>query len=142
MRIKNLHNVPCSIPGCTSTYIARKKDWICGFHLKLEYNKKSIEGRKNWLKRNQKPIKKVSKSMEVKLKEYSRRKKEFMSLPENKYCPVYPNRLATEVHHSKGRIGSLLLNTEFWIAVSSDGHKFIHENDSWSRRKGYLKTRM
>ena len=108
----------------------------------MEYNQKSIDGQKSWNKGNRKPIRKVSKSMEAKLKIYSSLKKEFMLLPENKYCPVFKNKPATQVHHSKGRIGSLLLNTEFWIAVSSEGHKFIHENDSWARRKGFLKTRM
>jgi len=108
----------------------------------MEYNKKSLAGQNIYKNRNIKPIRKVSKSMQSKLKIYSGLKKEFMSLPENKYCPIFKNKLSTEVHHLKGRIGSLLLNTEFWISVSSEGHKFIHENDRWSRKRGYLKTRM
>lgn len=141
VRIENKHDVPCSIEGCNSLQIYRKGDWICGYHLQIEYHKNSKQGKKNWFNSNKKPIRKVSSKRKIENKIYSRTRKEFLSKPENKYCEVFKNRLSTEVHHAKGRIGDLFLNTEFWISVSSEGHKYIHENDSWSRKRGFLLSR-
>lgn len=47
------------------------------------------------------------------------------------------NRL-TEVHHTRGRAGALLLDKRFWIAVSRIGHRWIHSNPAEARRRGWL----
>ena len=140
--IENKLNTPCSVEGCNSLYIYRKKDWKCEYHVKMEYKKNSKQGRKNWNAGNKKPIRKVSKKRAIENAIYKKTRIEFLSRSENKYCAVLKNRLSTEVHHAKGRIGDLFLNTEFWIAVSSEGHKYIHENDSWSRKNGFLLSRI
>ena len=138
MLINNPHETRCSIEGCNSIYIARKKDWICGVHLQMEYNKKSIRGLKSWNKGNKKPIRKISAKRQIENKIYTRTRKEFLSLPENKYCKIFKNRLSTEIHHKKTRIGSLFLEQKYWMSVSREGHNHIHDNTKWSYDNGYL----
>ena len=55
-----------------------------------------------------------------------------------KTCPVYPGVLLTEVHHSRGRSGKLLMEQQFWIAVSEQGHRRIHEHPLEARKRGWL----
>jgi len=43
-----------------------------------------------------------------------------------------------EIHHTRGRAGSLLRDQRFWLAVSKQGHRFIHSNIEESRRRGWI----
>lgn len=45
---------------------------------------------------------------------------------------------STEVHHTRGRIGALLLDERFWKAVSSEGHNWIHAHPNEARKLGLL----
>lgn len=48
------------------------------------------------------------------------------------------NRL-TEVHHVRGRSGTLLMDKRFWMAVSSAGHAWIHqEAPTAAAERGWL----
>jgi hypothetical protein len=38
----------------------------------------------------------------------------------------------------KGRLGKNMLDIGTWMAVSDEGHKFIHANPAISREKGWL----
>lgn len=80
------------------------------------------------------PIKKTSNTMVEKLKEYSKLKKEFIK---GKTCPEYPKLPVEDVHHMRGREGSLLLDTRYWLAVSRKAHIKITNNPAWARSKGY-----
>lgn len=85
-------------------------------------------------------IPKVSKKRQIDNAKYSVLRIEFLGKPENKICPItgYP---ATEIHHKycgKDR-DKYYLDTTTWIAVSRDGHNWIHDNPKESREKGYLK---
>lgn len=82
----------------------------------------------------QSPIKRTSNTMVEKLKEYSRLKKEFIK---GKTCPEYPNLPVEDIHHMRGREGSLLLDTRYWMAVSRKAHIKITNNPAWARSKGY-----
>lgn len=44
----------------------------------------------------------------------------------------------TEVHHMRGRVSGLLLDQRFWIAVSKQGHRWIHANVKESRKRGWI----
>lgn len=48
---------------------------------------------------------------------------------------------ATEIHHKRGRVGDLLCNKEFFFAVSSEGHRYIHENTRESYGRGWMLPR-
>lgn len=40
---------------------------------------------------------------------------------------------ATEVHHKRGRLGTLLLDTRFWIPCCQNAHDWIHRNITAAR---------
>lgn len=86
-------------------------------------------------------ISKVSPKRKKENREYTIKRLQFLSQPGNQRCPVTGQR-ATEVHHMKGRIGNLLLDTKFWLAVSRDGHKKIEENPDWAKENGFSLNRI
>lgn len=69
------------------------------------------------------------------MKTYSKLRKEFLA--ENPVCAVYPTQRSKDVHHTAGR-GINYLKVETWLAVSRDGHRWIHEHANLARRKGWL----
>lgn len=82
----------------------------------------------------------VSKKRKVENARYSVLRIEFLSKPENQKCPItgWPT---TDVHHTysgKDR-AKYFLDVSTWIAVSREGHNWIHDNPIESREKGYLK---
>jgi hypothetical protein len=88
-----------------------------------------------------KPIKAVSDKRKIELLKYKVLRIEFLSKPENQKCPI-TGKPTTDIHHMKGRIGSLFLDTRFWIALSREGHKFVEENPEWSKENGYSFNRL
>lgn len=46
--------------------------------------------------------------------------------------------LSTQIHHKNKRRGSDLLDQQFWMAVSREGHEQIEANKAWARAQGYL----
>jgi hypothetical protein len=58
-----------------------------------------------------------------------------------KICPI-TKKPATEVHHKKGRIGKLLLDTRFWLGVTRKGHKWIEEHPEEAKKLGYSLSRL
>lgn len=93
--------------------------------------------------KRRKPIRKVSKGRARLNREYSRKKHEFLSRPENKFCPVIQKLtgekiLTEDIHHMRGRAGSLFMNEKYWLAVSRRGHELIGSNPNWARQHGFL----
>ncbi len=43
-----------------------------------------------------------------------------------------------EVHHKRGRLGSLQRDRRFWLAVSKQGHRWIHANLEAARERGWV----
>jgi hypothetical protein len=70
--------------------------------------------------------------------EYSRQRAEFLIA--NPVCRVTGQR-ATQVHHSKGREGKWLLDQQFWVPVSDEGHHKIETEREWAARMGFLHLR-
>lgn len=79
-------------------------------------------------------------------RDYSTVRKEY--LEEHPICEVcirennpykYP---ATEIHHKKGRIGPLLTDSRYFLAVCRDHHEFIENNPKWAKLKGYSINRL
>jgi len=86
-------------------------------------------------------IKKVSEKRKLEDIEYKRLRLEFLSKPENKICPIMKTE-TTDIHHKKGRIGKLYLETTFWIALSREGHRMVEENPEWAKEQGYSLDRL
>ena len=53
-----------------------------------------------------------------------------------KICPI-TGRPAEQVHHRKGRIGKLLTDVRFFLAVTDEGHKEIEAKPEWAYEMGY-----
>ena len=69
---------------------------------------------------------------------YNQQVKEWLRLPENKWCQVYlrltgEHRRATQCHHYQGRRGMLLLYRPFWTPVSQSGHLWINDHPDEAR---------
>jgi len=90
-------------------------------------------------KKKSKPIPKVSVKRKSMNEQYSVLRKEFLALPENKFCPI-TKQPTTEIHHKwsgKDR-AKYFLDVSTWLAVSRDGHIWIHDNSKEAREKGFL----
>lgn len=75
------------------------------------------------------PIKKLSKKREAQNKIYLVLRKEF--LEQNPYCQIKfegCSNLSVEVHHSEGRIGTLLTNVEYFVATCRNCHRIHHDS--------------
>jgi len=82
------------------------------------------------------PIPKVSKKRQVEQLQYQVLRTEFLSKPENKICPI-TKQPTTDIHHKKGRVGSLFLDTRYWVALSREGHEFVEKHPEWAKQNGY-----
>jgi hypothetical protein len=85
-------------------------------------------------------MRKLSKKRAKQNREYLKLRKVFLAREENEFCPI-TGEMATEIHHTysgKDR-NTHFLEVETWIAVSRDGHNWIHDNPKKSRELGYLK---
>lgn len=106
----------------------------CGYQCAIEISKKLqkvIDAKK-------KPIKRLSDKRNAQNKEYLKKRATFLK---NKVCPV-TGQEATEIHHMKGRIGKLLTDEKFWLAVSRKGHIEIENNPLWAYEQGFSMKRI
>lgn len=74
---------------------------------------------------------------------YRRAIKEWLLRPENVHCIVQMlvfDRIARaiQVHHWRGRIGSLLMDQRFWLPCSAEGHYWIHANPKAAKLCGLI----
>jgi len=57
-----------------------------------------------------------------------------MFLAMHPVCAVCCLRSSTEVHHTRGRADTLLLDERFWMPVDHDCHRAIHDHIDDARR--------
>lgn len=124
----------CKNPECSNSAYSSLIPY-CGHVCKNKMKSPDLK-----LKSIYKPISKVSKKRQVENAKYSVLRIEFLGKKENHICQItgFP---ATEVHHKwcgKDR-AKYYLDTTTWMAVSRDGHNWIHDNPKESRELGYLK---
>lgn len=74
------------------------------------------------------------------LQKYNKLRIEFLSKPENKICPI-TKKPTTDIHHKKGRIGNLLTDMRYWVALSREGHIYVENNPIWAKENGYSLNR-
>lgn len=105
---------------------------------KIEATQAKLKGRKTL-------IKPVSDKMAEALRVYSQMKKGWL---DGKMCAVFPHLKATQVHHSRGKVGyydqmardndiPLLIDDRFWLAVSSEGHRKITDDSKFAIENGF-----
>lgn len=105
---------------------------------KLEYQTKKLAGSKSKPKKSIAP---VSEKRKIENLKYQAQRIVFLGKPENKICPI-TKKPTTDVHHSKGRVGSLFLDERYWIALSREGHKYVEENPEWAKMNGLSLSRL
>lgn len=57
-------------------------------------------------------------------------------------CECGCGRRSTEVHHKKGKIGKLLCEVKFFMAVARFCHEKINNNPEWAMEMGYSLSRL
>lgn len=67
---------------------------------------------------------------------YSVRRREYLGIYPR--CAVFPALRATQIHHSRGRLGPLLLDQRFWIPVSMAGHQWIDSHREEARKREWM----
>lgn len=70
---------------------------------------------------------------------YTQLRKAFLN--KNNVCPITGEK-TTDIHHMKGRIGDLLIDTKYWLAVSREAHILIEQNPEWAKEQGYSLSRL
>lgn len=97
--------------------------------------------------KRRKPLKKSSQKRAKEMALYRKERDEFLreclSDWDRRFCPVMWDLekrkiVITELHHMKQRHGKLLRDQRFWLAVSAEGHRQIHNNPRLAREKGWL----
>jgi hypothetical protein len=99
-------------------------------------NNSSLNQRPN--KPNFKPryrIPAMSKVRHARMKEYFKARSKFLSV--NKKC-VRCGKPATEIHHTRGRVGKLLLMECYWAALDRGCHNWVGDNPKEARESGLL----
>jgi hypothetical protein len=97
-----------------------------------------------------KEINKQSNKLADIMAKYNKRRDVFLR---NKWCVVYPDQRATQVHHMMGKIGfadewarenniSLWLDERFWLPVSMEGHNWIENHPNEAKEKKYSLNRL
>jgi len=87
-------------------------------------------------KKEKKRLRKVSRKRAKEIAIYSALAKDFKKA--HPVCQVCRHNRTKDVHHKEGR-GPNLNNVATFIAVCRGCHKYIHDNPSWARERGYLK---
>lgn len=86
-----------------------------------------------------KRVRSQSKNRSVQMTLYRKRSRVWLARPENRYCGrIGCTARATDVHHSRGRIGALLLDERFWIPICRECHVWIHQHPAAARNHGLL----
>jgi len=85
-------------------------------------------------------LRKRSQKMALAMRQYVAEKKEF--LIQNPRCE-YPSCdcTAVDVHHSRGRIGRLLMDHRFWVPLCRKHHNWVLEHPDQARELGLLPGR-
>ena len=108
---------------------------------KMRENMNAFLGIAEKPKKQPKPIPKVSEKRKAESREYTIKRLQFLAQPENQKCPVTGEQ-ATEIHHKAGRCGDLYLDTNYWLAVSRNGHIKIENSPEWAKEMGYSISRL
>jgi len=130
----------------TCSEVFQKKtplDMFCSSECGYAYKRKkdSAKIKPNNLKRS--PIKPISDRRKKQNTAYLLARKVYLMEEANKFCPVMKgmfNKLisTTEIHHMNGRENDRLNDRVYWLAVSREGHQWIHSNPQQARECGWL----
>lgn len=90
-----------------------------------------------------KPIKPRSEKRVKEESKYSKARKEYLAdHPNCEARLIGCTQLACQIHHKKGRIGELLYNKKFFLAVCDHCHKWIEAHPEEAKEKGFSLNRL
>ena len=101
----------------------------------------TIPGAKVTQDKKRAPIRKRSKVMTERMKEYNEKKADFLRIQrlcERCFASLGLHTPSTEIHHQNGRSGDNLLNTDTWVALCRSCHRWIHDHPALAREGGWL----
>lgn len=111
--------------------------------LKVDYDKLRAWKLRSQLKTQErsktKPRTKIKQRSSNRSKEesaYSKRARIFVW--EHTICPV-TGGATSELHHAAGRVGGWLNLSRYWIALSKDGHEWVHRNGKAAEKLGLVR---
>lgn len=104
--------------------------------MKCAYSEKK-RGPAKQIKRQ--PIAKVSKKRAVQNREYYKVKLDFMI--HHPKCQVCHIKYSKDIHHKRGRIGDLLTDSNYFLAVCRSCHEKIETSPDWARKMGFSENR-
>lgn len=90
------------------------------------------------------PIAKRSDKMNEAMKGLKKQYAEYLVKPENKYCQLKMegcNKIATVVHHTRGRTGKLLTDEQHWLPSCENCNIKVEQKDGEARDKGLKKSK-
>jgi len=117
---------------CGNKVIENYEEMLCA-----TCNRKKRVSPQTQLKR--KRISPVSVKRKKKLEEYVHIRNKF--LEENPICERCGD-LAIDVHHTKGRLGTNLTDTQYFKSVCRTCHTYIEEHPEWALLHGFRKSRL
>lgn len=100
-----------------------------------------LQSQQDGQKRARAPLKKQSRARQREMTQYYDDRREFLRAhPACGICLCLDQtpRQATEVHHSRGRIGRLLLDQRFWVPSCRPCREIPHNRPNWAREMGLL----
>lgn len=77
-----------------------------------------------------------SSAMEARMKLYRAAKARY--LKDYPSCQCGCGRKSKEVHHTRGRLGSLLLDETYWLALAPECHAWVHNNIDAARERNLI----
>ena len=95
------------------------------------------DGRNSWRKQISPQYKANRKKSKDDNKEYNKERK--LYLKANNQCEAKLQgckKVATQIHHKKGRVGKLLTDVRYWLPVCEDCHRRIEDNPKMAYEKG------
>lgn len=88
-----------------------------------------------------KTIRRRSKKRAKQEREYAKLRKEY--LDEHVICEVKGClQISEEIHHKKGRIGELLTDVKYFLAVCNPHHRYIESHPVEAKEHGYSLSRL
>lgn len=124
--------------------IERKKKLCQGECGEMQYLFSKGMCKSCWAKLHKKPIKQISDSLKKENEIYKAEKSKYMK--EHPICEagVICNKQnpSQDIHHKKGRIGSLLSDKKYFLAVCREDHEWIENNPKEAKKLGFSLNRL
>lgn len=86
------------------------------------------------------PLRKVSKKRSSDLVKYNKAKKEYLDSHER--CEICECFKARVIHHKKGRLGPLLWDQRYFMALCEPCHDTVETKKEWAMKMGYRLDRL